>query len=108
MNKSKTIFLSVSLASITLFLIGSFYWFEWRPVEVRQICISEFRKKAKIADNRPLNAAIYEPELIPNVGGITDYYSYIQLKGGLKTPDEINAFYNECLIKHRVKPETLF
>lgn len=40
-SKNKTIILVIAL------ILGWFYWFQWRPVQIRKDCIARFKKNAR-------------------------------------------------------------
>lgn len=68
MIKEKKILLVIFIAGIALL----FYWFQWRPNEIRKSCANEATNKYK------------------GYGNI------------------VNNYYRLCLVKHGMKPESLF
>jgi len=82
MNKKQ-----LSLLIITLFILlgGTFYWFQWRPTQIRKNCYAEAKEKAisllgkKVAD---------EPS----------QYSDMAKTGNYFLKDDFQFYYQNCLI----------
>lgn len=74
MKKERLIF-TFSLMAVALLL---FYWFQWRPSEIRKDCVVYAKTNTK--DIRPR----------------TD------------TPAVANNYYRDCLARNGLKPESLF
>jgi len=84
MNKKQ-----LSLLIITLFILlgGTFYWFQWRPTEIKKECYIEAKEKAisllgkKVAD---------EPS----------QYSDMAKTGNYFLKDDFQFLYQNCLRAH--------
>jgi hypothetical protein len=76
----KKVPLIIILFSITVLLICVFYWFQWRPSQVRKNCIGEAEKEQNWTGS-----------------------AWTLIEEGEK-----NNFYRLCLVKNGLKPESLF
>ncbi len=80
----------IIILSLVVLIIASglFYWYQWRPSEIRKICSEESVNKAESEVNKYIKA------LVPK-----------------KADEEINQkktnYYQDCLTKHGLKPEPL-
>lgn len=45
--KSKNNLLTIYLIICLIFIAGWFYWFQWRPTQIRKECLNEVKEKAK-------------------------------------------------------------
>ena len=84
MNKKIII---ISSILIILILAGAFYWFQWRPTQIRKNCYAEAKEKAisllgkKVAD---------EPS----------QYSDMAKQGNKFLKDDFQFLYQNCLRAH--------
>lgn len=49
---TKSLLILLGFACAVLIIISWFYWFEWRPAEIRKFCYQEVKKEAKEAEKR--------------------------------------------------------
>lgn len=66
-----------------------FYWFQWRPNEVRKVCVEESVNRADKEVSGWFKALAPE-------------------EADKKIREKANNFYRECLVKQGMKPESLF
>ncbi len=74
---TKFLTILVALALVSSVAIGVFYWFQYRPAQIKKSCLSEIKNK----DDEP-------GEFFQNM-------------------EHINNYYRVCLVRHGLKPETL-
>lgn len=89
----KKLLLIGSIATLGILLLASisglwFYWFQWKPNEIRKVCVEESVNKAE-SEASPLLESL-----------IPDYEDEIKEKA--------SDYYRECLVKQGMKPESLF
>ena len=78
--------LKITLAILGVLLLASisgvwFYWFEWRPNEIRKVCSEEAANKADSEFNKYIKA------LAPT-------------EAGKEISERTDSLYRECLTKH--------
>lgn len=47
MNLKKLVTPILIIILIGSLIVGWFYWFQWRPAEIRKLCLEEVKEKAK-------------------------------------------------------------
>lgn len=77
----------LAIIGVIILVGGGFYWFQWRPSNLRQVCYWESRAKG-------LNVEVSQ---------IKDE----QNNSKKLNPEIWDGYYRLCLAKHGMKPETL-
>ncbi len=83
----------VSLILGTILVIGSFYWFQWRPSNIRKHCYNWSIERAREAAKLRLDIAPGEP---------SEFDEIIKREGFYNKDDKEN-YYKDCLQKEGLK-----
>lgn len=83
----KVVFLGITLL---LLIAGWFYWFQWRPAEIRKSCYPRAIEAAR---------ELYKTQLELAPGELSDK-DIAEIKAGMHLKDSYESYYQDCLRKN--------
>lgn len=75
------------ILTLTLFIAGWFYWFQWRPAEIRKYCHPRAAKAAK---------ELFKTQVELSPGEPSDE-NMARIEAGMFRKDHYDDYYRDCL-----------